>query len=100
VCSSDLKLGFDRTISDQQLFFLRRNGAICYLSTHVDDLFVACTKGSKLNDWVREHLSHVFQLTHRPESSVYLGLVLTHDRLRKSLTIFQTTYIDAMSERL
>jgi len=58
-----LKLGFVRTISDQQLFVLRRNGSLCYLSTHVDDLFVACTKGSQLNDWVREQLSHVFQLT-------------------------------------
>ena len=45
-----LILGFVRTISDQQLFVLRCNGALCYLCTHVDDLFVACTKSSKLND--------------------------------------------------
>ena len=76
---------------------LSEHSAICNLSTHVDDLFVACTKGSKRNDWVREQLSHVFQLTHRPESSVRLGLVLTHDRLLKSLTISQSSYIDAMS---
>ena len=48
---------------------------------------------------VREQLSIVFQLTHRPESSVHLCLVLTCDRPRKSLTISQTAYIDAMSER-
>jgi len=77
-----LKLGFVWTISDQQLFVLRRNGSLCYLSRHVDDLFVACTKGSQLNDWVRVQLSHIFQLTHRPESSVHLGLVLTRDRPR------------------
>jgi len=94
-----LKIGFVRTISDQQLFVLRRHGALCYLSTHVDDLFVACTKGSQLNDWVREQLSHVFQLTYRPESSVHLGLVLTRDRPLRSLTISQTAYIDEMSER-
>ena len=91
--------GFVRTVSDQQLFVFRKDGSICYLSIHVDDFFVACTKGSKLNDWVREQLSHVFQLAHRPESSVHRGLVLTRDRPLKSLTISQTAYIDAMSER-
>ena len=81
------------------MFVLQKDTAICYVSTHVDDLFVTCTKGSKLNDWVREQLSHVFQLTYRPESSVHLGLVLTRDRSLKSLTISQTAYIEAMSER-
>jgi len=71
-----LKIGFVRNVSDQQLFVLRNDTAICYVSTHVDDLFVTCTKGSKLNDWVREQLSLVFQLTYRPESSNHLGLVL------------------------
>jgi len=32
-----LKLGFVHTISDQQLFVLRRYSVICYLSTSVDD---------------------------------------------------------------
>ena len=41
----------------------------------------------------------MFQLTYRPESSVHLGLVLTRYRLSKSLTISQTAYIEAMSER-
>ena len=36
-----LKIGFVRTISDQQLVVLYRNGALCYLFTHVDDVFVA-----------------------------------------------------------
>jgi len=67
-----LKLGYVRTISDQQLFVLRRSGALCYLSTHADDLFVACTKGSKLNDWVREQLSHVLQLIRSSWSSIDL----------------------------
>ena len=40
-----------------------------------------------------------FQLTHRPESSVRLRLVLTRDRPRKSLTISQTAYIHEISER-
>jgi len=95
-----LKLGFVCTISGQQLFVLRRNGAICYLSTHVDDLFVACTKGSKLNDWVREQLYQVFHLTHRPKSSVHLGLVLTCDKPRKSLTISPIAYIDDFSKEI
>jgi len=47
-----LNLEFVRIVSDQQLFVLRKEGAICYISTHVNDFFVACTKGSKLNDWV------------------------------------------------
>ena len=35
-----LQLGFKRTISDKQLFiFLRPDHSICYLSTHVDDIF-------------------------------------------------------------
>jgi hypothetical protein len=58
------KLGFVRTFSDQQSFVLRKDTAICYVSTHVDDLFVTCTKGSKLNDWVRDQLSLVFQLSY------------------------------------
>jgi len=70
-----LNLGFKRTISDKQLFILKRDdGSICYASTHVDDIFLACTKDSGLNDWVRDQFAKVFTLTHRPNTTVILVL--------------------------
>ena len=67
-----IKLGFKRTISDKQLFIFRRpDNCICYLSIHVDDIFLACTKDSGLNDWVREQLALVFMLSHRPQTTVH-----------------------------
>ena len=95
-----LKIGFKRTISDKQLFMLRDdNGNICYLSTHVDDIFLASTKDSGLNDWVREQLSKVFTLTHRPNTSVHLGLVIERDRPNKWLKISQPHYIQEILAR-
>ena len=89
-----LQLGFKRTISDKQLFLLRRpDHSICYLSTHVDDIFLACTKDSGLNDWVRDQLALVFTLSHRPNTTVHLGLVIERDRANKSLKISQSHYI-------
>ena len=89
-----LNLGFERTISDKQIFIFRRpDHSICYLSTHVDDIFLACTKDSGLNDWVREQLALVFTLSHRPNATVRLGLVIERDRAHKSLKIYQSHYI-------
>ena len=51
-----MKLDLVRTISDQQIFLLRHDRDIFYLSTHVDDLFVAYTRDSYLPDWVRDKL--------------------------------------------
>ena len=94
-----IKLGFVRTVSDKQLFVLRRDGNICYLSTHVDDLFVACTPSSGLHTWVQTQLEKVFTLTSRPESNIHLGLVITRDRPRRSLTISQPAYIQSTLDR-
>ena len=76
-----------RTVSDKQLFVLCRDGELCYLSTHVDDLFVAGTRESELHTWVQTQLEKISTLTSRPESNIHLGLVITRDRLRRSLTI-------------
>ena len=51
-----LKLGFVRTVFDKQLFVLRRDSNICYLSTHVGDLFVASTRKSELHTLVQTQL--------------------------------------------
>ena len=95
-----LQLGFKRTISDKQLFIFRRpDHSICYLSTHVDDIFLACTKDSGINDWVREQLALVFTLSHRPQTTVHLGLVLERDRNNKSLKISQPHYVSEILTR-
>jgi len=86
------KLGFKRTISDQQLFILEKDDNICYASTHVDDIFLASTKDSGLNDWVHEQLKKVFTLTHRPNTNVHLGLVIERDRPSRWLKISQPSY--------
>jgi hypothetical protein len=86
------KLGFKRTISDQQLFILEKDGNICYVSTHVDDIFLASTKDSGLNDWVHDQLKKVFTLTHRPNTNVHLGLVIERNRPSRWLKISQPSY--------
>jgi len=87
-----IKLGFKRTISDQQLFILEKDGKICYASTHVDDIFLASSKDSGLNDWVHAQLAKVFTLTHRPNTNVHLGLVIERERSSRWLKISQPSY--------
>ena len=87
-----LRIGFQRTISDKQLFILEKDNAICYISTHVDDIFLACTKDSGLNTWVHTELAQVFTLTHRPNTNTHLGLVIDRDRPSKWLKISQPAY--------
>ena len=98
--NSIISLGFKRCISDPQIFrkstTTTTNGVdtehYIILSTHVDDAFLAATKGSGLIEDTRDRLGQIYQLTENANPGMHLGLVITRDRKKKSLKTSQPQY--------
>ena len=98
--NSILSLGFKRCISDPQIFTKRTTTItnnvdtehFIIISTHVDDAFLASTKGSGLIEDTRDRLGKIYQLTENTNPGMHLGLVITRDRENKSLKTSQPEY--------
>ena len=79
-------MGFKRLISDPQVFRLDKNGDFRLLSTFVDDALAAASPGSSLLDFVEKQLELTYKITIQKDPHTNLGLKVTRDRARKSLT--------------
>ena len=86
-------MGFTRLISDPQVFRLDKDGDFCLLSTFVDDALAAALPGSSLLDFVETELTKTYKITVQKDPHTHLGLKITRDRSRKSLTASQPQYI-------
>jgi hypothetical protein len=92
-------MGFKRLISDPQVFRLDKDGDFCLLSTFVDDALAAASRDSPLLDFVEKELELTYKITVQKDPHTHLGLKITRDREKKSLTASQPQYIADMSTR-
>ena len=86
-------MGFKPLISDPQVFRLDKDGDFCLLSTIVDDALAAASQGSPLFEFVETELVKRYKITVQKDPYTHLGLKITRDRSRKSLTASQPQYI-------
>ena len=92
---------FSRTITTMgftyndlsQVFRLDKDGEYCLLSTFVDDALAAASPGSTLLDFVEKELELTYKITVQKDPHTHLGLKLTQDRARRSLTASQPQFI-------
>ena len=92
-------MGFQRLISDPQVFRLDKDGDFCLLGIFVDDALAAASPGSPLLDFVEKQLELTYKITIQKDPHTHLGLKITRDRARKSLTASQPQNVTDMLTR-
>ncbi len=90
------KLGFCETESDKSLFVSKNKKM--FIIVYVDDLLIFGADMSRINK-VKAELKSTFKMTDLGSASHYLSMKIRRDRSRKTLTLLQTTYLEAVLKK-
>jgi hypothetical protein len=94
-----LALGAYRLDAETCLYvFKGKKGEICYLVVYVDDLLLAASSLSYMNE-VKALLTSTFKMRDLGDASFLLGIEIKRDRKRRTISLSQTKYIDAVLKR-
>ena len=91
-------LGMERNPADDCVYVRRQGGHILIIALYVDDLLIACSDMSVLQDTKRD-LSSRFKMKDLGESRVILGLDISRDRVKRTLSLNQTRYAEKVIDR-
>ena len=91
-------LGMERNKADDCVYVRRQGGQILIIALYVDDLLIACSDLSILNNTKRE-LSNRFKMKDLGESRIILGMDITRDRIKRTLSLNQSRYAQKVIER-
>ena len=87
-------MGFHRLQSDPQLYLKRISpDDFVIISTHVDELFLISRQTVNIQATL-DALRRTYQLTTKDDPTSHLGLHIAHDRVRGTMTLDQTAFID------
>jgi len=91
------EFGYTRSSADHGLYFLQRDGKPVFLLTHVDDLIHA---GEKVV-WheLVVFLKAKYEFTDLGELSWVLGMRVSRDRGKRTITLDQQKFIETLGER-
>ncbi len=90
-------IGFKPTCSDPQVYVMKTEIGQAIICTHVDDFGVA-TSNVAMKKYVREALQSKYDLTVNETMNYYLGMHIERDRQKRSITVTQPAYVEAMLE--
>jgi hypothetical protein len=90
--------GFMQCTYDECCYVWRRNNHLCILSVFVDDLILATDDMSMLDDFTAAS-KQVFNVDDRGALKWALGMLITRDRKRHTITLSCEARIKAMVER-
>lgn len=90
--------GFIPNRADPCLYIRRRNGAVIYLSVHVDDQLIASDSQKEL-DAFKKRLHERFPCTDNGPVNYFLGFNVIRDRPNRKLYISQEHYVESLLER-
>jgi hypothetical protein len=96
--SSLKELGFTRTISDHSIYVRGARDDLIIVGVYVDDLTIAAARLDSLEEFKRE-MSKRYDMKDLGELHFILGLQVTRDRAKRSLSLCQTQYIDSVLAR-
>eukprot|EP00752_Nemacystus_decipiens_P010633 g9470.t1 len=91
-------LGFRATKTDPCMYTLQIGGEYCILTIYVDDILVTAPDKNFLAR-IKKKLMERFTMSDLGEVSLILGMKITRDRVKKTLSINQTDYILSILER-
>lgn len=91
-----IDMGFKATISDPGLYIKQLDsGQYIYIFVHVDD-FGIISPTTAIGTEIMEQMRKIYNLTTEDEVDFHLGMVLTRDRVNKTITISQPGYTEEM----
>jgi hypothetical protein len=96
--SSLKELGFTRTISDHSIYVRGGRDDLIIVGVYVDDLTIAAARLETLEEFKKE-MSKRYDMKDLGELHFILGLQVTRDRAKRSLSLCQTQYIDSILTR-
>jgi hypothetical protein len=92
--ASFLSWGFSRSECEWCMYSHHSdNGDISIVTVHVDDMAAASSNRTKANRF-RAELESTWQITALGEPKLIVGIILQHDRMKRMITLSQTTLID------
>lgn len=93
-----IEMGFVRCKSDTCVYVLRKDGSISYIAIYVDDMLLASSCKSEINNIVR-HLNKHVEAIDRGPISFYLGMEIIRNGLTGDISIHQKKYAEEVLER-
>src|SRR5208337_3973839 len=69
-----------------------------YILVYVDDLLILTPKGSPFFSEIKEALSKEFEMKDLAEAKSFLGMEITRDRSKHTITLSQKGYIESVLE--
>jgi len=92
-------IGFVRISAEYCLYVYRdKKGRVCFLAIYVDDLLVAA-KGLKFTEKMKRRLLRLFKMHDLGEAKHLLGIEITRDRAKRTISLSQRQYILKMLQK-
>jgi len=92
-----LKMGFSRSANDPALYWKADDKGITFILVYVDDILIFSPKGSNSTP-IKQALSKEFEMKDMGELKSFLGMEVHRDRKKRTITLSQKGYIDAILE--
>lgn len=93
-----IDFGLKRCLSDQCIYVARNSGNIMIVMVWVDDVLIACNQKCE-EEKLRAALESRFKMKYLGDAKVILGIQITRDRMKKTVSIDQRRYIETVLER-
>lgn len=98
LCAALTDLGFKRTEADYGVFFTHVRSDLVILAIHVDDCLITGSSITLLNQY-KERIGRKYKMTNLGPVSWLLSIKVTRDLEKRSLSLSQHSYIDAILTR-
>lgn len=93
-----LSMSFKKSDADVCVYVYQSGDIRVYVALYVDDLLIFANNMAKLKA-VKDHLSAQYQMKDMGEAQYVLGIQITRDRQKRTLSLCQTAYIENILKR-
>ena len=83
-----LELGFKPSVADPCVFLQTNRTSFSMIFTHVDDLSLICDSAHQIQ-WLKGELAKYFPISDLGEAHHLLGIKITRDRAKCTITLLQ-----------
>ena len=91
-------LGMERNPADECVYVRRKGGQILIIALYVDDILIACSSKSILDD-MKQQLTARFKMKDLGESRIILGMDITRDYVNRTISLSQSRYAQKVIDR-
>lgn len=88
-----IRIGFQRSESDQCLYVKEHRGVKCFVLLYVDDTLIFCSD-LKVIATVKKLFSNEFEMTDVGEAGSFLGMQIERDKQKGTIALSQSQYLE------